>query len=420
MASPFNAETKAESAAAPQQSLLAGAPREAQRRAAPPERPPVPSFGAAGAGGGSRGSGASARLEGAVAGVSARASEKVSLKKLVAQKDSSPDFAVQIWNDETVVQAMVESVKGMAARAESRVVEVTIRSIDRASAALALFQCIVSHPLTRVPFISRGFCQLVLPLVNLRPTEEIVASRGCDHHIFCLSMTALGVFAALLKCGDPMDIEDENLRTRLVVACRSVQAQGKVNSSRVATYILRKLAKGHKQRFAGSEEAATTGIAAEAASAGAGAAASSAAAAARESARAAAASSSAASSAKAKAVPQIDTMSDGDDDPVARAISHVRGRSTASASSSSSAKALIETMSEEEDGKATTPAIVRGRSGTSLASSQGSSSQVSHGSSTQGSSTQSVPSSEARAAFVAAQSNAVLLQKTRCHVVLSL
>ncbi|KAF7041873.1 hypothetical protein CFC21_051599 [Triticum aestivum] len=102
---------------------------------------------------------------------------------------------------------------------------------NRACNALALFQCIASHPKTRMLFLNANIPIFMYPFMitktNTRPLEH-------------LRLASLGVIGALVKTNDPGVVEFL-LRTEIIPPCLFCMENGHELSKTVATFIVQRI-----------------------------------------------------------------------------------------------------------------------------------------------------------------------------------
>ncbi|XP_037428060.1 CCR4-NOT transcription complex subunit 9-like [Triticum dicoccoides] len=102
---------------------------------------------------------------------------------------------------------------------------------NRACNVLALFQCIASHPKTRMLFLNANIPIFMYPFMvtktNTRPLEH-------------LRLASLGVIGALVKTDDPGVVEFL-LRTEIIPTCLFCMENGDELSKTVATFIVRRI-----------------------------------------------------------------------------------------------------------------------------------------------------------------------------------
>lgn len=102
---------------------------------------------------------------------------------------------------------------------------------NRVCNALALLQCIASHPETRIPFLNASIPLFLYPFLSTtsktRPFEY-------------LRLTSLGVIGALVKVDDTK-VTSFLLQTEIIPLCLRTMEMGTELSKTVATYIVQKI-----------------------------------------------------------------------------------------------------------------------------------------------------------------------------------
>ncbi|PPD99763.1 hypothetical protein GOBAR_DD03235 [Gossypium barbadense] len=104
----------------------------------------------------------------------------------------------------------------------------TENAVTQVCNAIALFQCVASHPDTRIPFIRATMPVYLYPFLNTMSNE-----RSYE----CLRITSLGVIGSLAKVEDPEVIE-YLLSTQIFPSCLRCMEVGKTLSRTVSTFII--------------------------------------------------------------------------------------------------------------------------------------------------------------------------------------
>ncbi|CAL4944727.1 unnamed protein product [Urochloa decumbens] len=102
---------------------------------------------------------------------------------------------------------------------------------NRVCNALALLQCVASHPDTRMPFIKAGIPVYLYPFLN-----TTYKTRQYEF----LRLTSLGVIGALVKVDD-QDVIAYLLSTEIIPLCLRTMELGSDISKTVATFIVEKI-----------------------------------------------------------------------------------------------------------------------------------------------------------------------------------
>lgn len=107
----------------------------------------------------------------------------------------------------------------------------TAHQSNRVCNALALLQCVASHPETRSPFLH---AQIPLYLYPFLHTSS--KTRPFEY----LRLTSLGVIGALVKTDEP-EVINFLLTTEIIPLCLRIMENGSELSKTVATFILQKI-----------------------------------------------------------------------------------------------------------------------------------------------------------------------------------
>ena len=97
--------------------------------------------------------------------------------------------------------------------------------------ALALLQCVASHPATRTAFLAAHIPLFLYPFLN-----TVSKTRPFEY----LRLTSLGVIGALVKVDDP-DVVGFLLKTGIIPLCLRIMETGSELSKTVATFIIQKI-----------------------------------------------------------------------------------------------------------------------------------------------------------------------------------
>ncbi|XP_038888596.1 CCR4-NOT transcription complex subunit 9 isoform X3 [Benincasa hispida] len=109
--------------------------------------------------------------------------------------------------------------------------DLTEKASTRVCHALALLQCVASHPETRMPFMKAKIPLYLYPFLNTTIKEK-------PHEY--LRLTSLGVIGALVKVDDK-EVIYFLLKTEIVPYCLRCMDVGKGLSKTVATFIVQKI-----------------------------------------------------------------------------------------------------------------------------------------------------------------------------------
>lgn len=107
----------------------------------------------------------------------------------------------------------------------------TAHASNRVCNALALLQCVASHPTTRTHFLSAHIPLFLYPFLN-----TVSPTRPFEY----LRLTSLGVIGALVKMDAP-DVITFLLQTEIIPLCLRIMETGSELSKTVATFIVQKI-----------------------------------------------------------------------------------------------------------------------------------------------------------------------------------
>jgi CCR4-NOT transcription complex subunit 9 len=109
--------------------------------------------------------------------------------------------------------------------------QLTAHASNRVCNALALLQCVASHPETRTLFLKAHIPLFLYPFLN-----TISKTRPFEY----LRLTSLGVIGALVKMDDS-DVINFLLTTEIIPLCLRIMETGSELSKTVATFIVQKI-----------------------------------------------------------------------------------------------------------------------------------------------------------------------------------
>ncbi|CDS41969.1 cell differentiation protein rcd1 [Echinococcus multilocularis] len=151
------------------------------------------------------------------------------LLELCKMRESLPDFAPLLWYSFGTVAALLQEITAVYPYISPP--NLTAHQSNRVCNALALLQCLASHPVTRTEFLK---AQIPLYLYNFLSTNS--RNRPFEY----LRLTSLGVIGALAKTDDP-DVISFLLNTEIIPLCLHIMETGSELSKTVATFIMQKL-----------------------------------------------------------------------------------------------------------------------------------------------------------------------------------
>ncbi|PAA72043.1 hypothetical protein BOX15_Mlig003227g2, partial [Macrostomum lignano] len=151
------------------------------------------------------------------------------LLELSRKRDSIPDLAPLLWNSFGTVAALLQEIVQIYPCIHPPVL--SAHQSNRVCHALALLQCVASHPETRARFLQASIPLYLYPFLHTssrtRPFEY-------------LRLTSLGVIGALVKADD-REVITFLLHTEIIPLCLRIMETGSELSKTVATFILQKI-----------------------------------------------------------------------------------------------------------------------------------------------------------------------------------
>uniref|UniRef100_A0A7E4UN77 CCR4-NOT transcription complex subunit 9 n=1 Tax=Panagrellus redivivus TaxID=6233 RepID=A0A7E4UN77_PANRE len=151
------------------------------------------------------------------------------LLELSKQRESVPELSIWLWYSYGTMASLIQEVISIY----PAIMPPTLTPVqsNRVCNALALMQCVASHPQTRKPFLNAKIPLYLYPFLhttkNSRPFEY-------------LRLTSLGVIGALVK-NDEEDVIKFLLSTEIIPLSLRIMEQGSELSKTVATFILQKI-----------------------------------------------------------------------------------------------------------------------------------------------------------------------------------
>ncbi|KAF1888828.1 hypothetical protein Lal_00036870, partial [Lupinus albus] len=101
------------------------------------------------------------------------------------------DLAILLWTTPTVMTALLQEIIAIYPDLSNEAL--TLAQSNKVCNVLALFQCVASHPATRMPFMSAQMPIYVYPLLNTR-----FKSKPFEY----LRLASVGVIGGLVKVDD--------------------------------------------------------------------------------------------------------------------------------------------------------------------------------------------------------------------------
>eukprot|EP00555_Chaetoceros_dichaeta_P008294 CAMPEP_0198254042 /NCGR_PEP_ID=MMETSP1447-20131203/4423_1 /TAXON_ID=420782 /ORGANISM="Chaetoceros dichaeta, Strain CCMP1751" /LENGTH=321 /DNA_ID=CAMNT_0043939953 /DNA_START=100 /DNA_END=1062 /DNA_ORIENTATION=+ len=151
------------------------------------------------------------------------------LLELSKKRESFSDLAPILWHSYGTVAALLQEIVSIYPLLSPPTL--TAHASNRVCNALALLQCVASHPDTRSLFLQAHVPLYLYPFLNTQSK-----SRPFEY----LRLTSLGVIGALVKMDDP-DVINFLLQTEIIPLCLRIMETGSELSKTVATFIVQKI-----------------------------------------------------------------------------------------------------------------------------------------------------------------------------------
>ncbi|XP_031638386.1 CCR4-NOT transcription complex subunit 9 [Contarinia nasturtii] len=154
---------------------------------------------------------------------------ETALMELSKKRETVPDLAPMLWHSFGTIVALLQEIINIYPSINPPTL--TAHQSNRVCNALALLQCVASHPETRSVFLNAQIPLFLYPFLNTtsktRPFEY-------------LRLTSLGVIGALVKT-DEEEVITFLLSTEIIPLCLRIMESGSELSKTVATFILQKI-----------------------------------------------------------------------------------------------------------------------------------------------------------------------------------
>ena len=154
---------------------------------------------------------------------------EVVLLELSKKRESFVDLAPILWHSFGSVSALLQEIVNFYPQLSPPTL--TAHASNRVCNALALLQCVASHPETRGLFLSAHIPLYLYPFLNTQSK-----SRPFEY----LRLTSLGVIGALVKMDDT-EVIHFLLQTEIIPLCLRIMETGSELSKTVATFIVQKI-----------------------------------------------------------------------------------------------------------------------------------------------------------------------------------
>jgi CCR4-NOT transcription complex subunit 9 len=151
------------------------------------------------------------------------------LLDLSKKRDMFVDLAPVLWHSFGIVPALLQEITSIYPLLSPP--SLTNHASNRVCNALALLQCVASHPETRALFLNAHIPLFLYPFLN-----TVSKTRPFEY----LRLTSLGVIGALVKVDDT-DVINFLLSTEIIPLCLRTMELGSELSKTVATFIVQKI-----------------------------------------------------------------------------------------------------------------------------------------------------------------------------------
>lgn len=154
---------------------------------------------------------------------------EVVLLELSKKRETFTDLAPILWHSFGSVSALLQEIVNIYPQLNPPTL--TAHASNRVCNALALLQCVASHPDTRGLFLAAHIPLYLYPFLNTQSK-----SRPFEY----LRLTSLGVIGALVKMDDS-EVIQFLLQTEIIPLCLRIMETGSELSKTVATFIVQKI-----------------------------------------------------------------------------------------------------------------------------------------------------------------------------------
>lgn len=154
---------------------------------------------------------------------------EMALLELSKKREDFPDLAPILWHSFGTISALLQEIVSIYPFLSPP--RLTAAISNRCCNALALLQCVASHPETRTLFLNSHLGLFLYPFLN-----TFCTFRQYEY----LRLTSLGVIGALVKMDDP-EVISFLLQTEIIPLCLRIMDNGLELSKTVATFIIQKI-----------------------------------------------------------------------------------------------------------------------------------------------------------------------------------
>ncbi|KAG7669438.1 hypothetical protein Ndes2526B_g05768 [Nannochloris sp. 'desiccata'] len=155
--------------------------------------------------------------------------KETALLELSKKRESFPELAPFLWHSFGTMAALLQEIVSIYPMLQPP--SLTAHASNRVCNALALLQCVASHPETRSLFLQAHIPLFLYPFLN-----TVSKTRPFEY----LRLTSLGVIGALVKVDDT-EVINFLLSTEIIPLCLRTMETGSELSKTVATFIVQKI-----------------------------------------------------------------------------------------------------------------------------------------------------------------------------------
>merc|ERR1719163_2122419 len=154
---------------------------------------------------------------------------ETALLDLSKRREDFSELSGVLWHSFGTISALLQEI--IAIYPLLTPPALTAQASNRVCNALALLQCVASHPETRTLFLNAHIPLFLYPFLN-----TVSKTRPFEY----LRLTSLGVIGALVKVDDA-DVINFLLSTEIIPLCLRIMETGSDLSKTVATFIVQKI-----------------------------------------------------------------------------------------------------------------------------------------------------------------------------------
>lgn len=151
------------------------------------------------------------------------------LQELSKKREVVPDLAPMLWHSFGTIAALLQEIINIYPTIDPP--HLTAHQSNRVCNALALLQCVASHPETRSTFLTAHIPLFLYPFLH-----SVSKTPPFEY----LRLTSLGVIGALIKT-DEQEVINFLLNTEIIPLGLRIMESGSELSKTLATFILQKL-----------------------------------------------------------------------------------------------------------------------------------------------------------------------------------